>query len=464
MKTERERASRIEPGRPRAGRHRGAARAGGGPAGLGPGLWYCLKVFLALRIGLSVVALIAVAVLPHAPPGGAALGVGGPQVPGPVGVPGWPAHAIVPGWGNALTWGERFDALWYLRIATTGYSAHDGSAAFFPLFPLLVRFVSAGLGGHPLAAAVLVSNLACLAALAMLYVLGRTEVGEDRARTAVAFTAVFPTSFFLLSPYSESLFLLLSLATLWGARRRRWGVAAAAGALAALTRNLGVLLALPLAAEAVHQWVAARRGTRSRPAAGDGEAAAAAGPEAAPGRRDGRSAGESGRALAGRLAASLGPVAGLGVYLWFWRGAGGDWLAPLHQQAGWQRQLTNPGHTVAEATRVAFRFLGVYPGGYHLLDWVVGVPVLLLAAYAAFRFRPAYGIYLWASILVPLTYIFAGRPLMSFPRFALPLFPLSWALARLTSRSRGAREAALACSAGLLAVLFLLFVNWYYVF
>jgi Mannosyltransferase (PIG-V) len=438
----------VDAGRPgraeagRAGRHRTlgpGAGGSGGWGGLGPGLWYCLKVFLALRVGLSVVALIAVAVLPHAPPGGSVLGPGGAQVPGPVGVPGWPAHAIASGWGNALTWGERFDALWFLRIATAGYSAHDGSAAFFPLFPLLVRWVSALLGGHPLAAAVLVSNLACLGALALLYALGRTEVGEDRARAAVAFTAVFPTSFFLLAPYSESLFLLLTLGALWGARRRRWWVAAVAGALAALTRNLGVLLVLPLAAEAVHQLLEDRRRT-------------------GPGPRP------SGASVAGPLAASLGPLAGLAVYLGYWRRLGGDWLAPLHQQAGWQRQLTNPGHTLADATRDALRFLGVYPGGYHLLDWVIGVPVLLLAVYVVFRFRPAYGIYVWASILVPMTYIFAGRPLMSFPRFALPLFPLSWALAGLTSRSRGAREAALACSAGLLAVLFLLFVNWYYVF
>ena len=55
---------------------------------------------------------------------------------------------------------ERFDALWFLRIATDGYRLHDGSAAFFPGFPLAIRFLSPVLGGHPLAAGFLISNLA----------------------------------------------------------------------------------------------------------------------------------------------------------------------------------------------------------------------------------------------------------------------------------------------------------------
>ena len=48
--------------------------------------------------------------------------------------PGWPAHAVTPGWHNVFTSWEREDALWFLRIATGGYDDGDGSAAFFPLF------------------------------------------------------------------------------------------------------------------------------------------------------------------------------------------------------------------------------------------------------------------------------------------------------------------------------------------
>ncbi|HWO71681.1 MAG TPA: mannosyltransferase family protein, partial [Actinomycetota bacterium] len=131
-------------------------------------LAHSLAVFAALRVGLAILALTAVALLPNAAtaPGGAAAGL-----PGPVDVPGWPAPEPGPGWRNLVTAWERFDALWFLRIAEEGYREGDGSAAFFPLYPLAIRTVSRLLGGRPLAAALLVSNAALLAALVVLHLL-----------------------------------------------------------------------------------------------------------------------------------------------------------------------------------------------------------------------------------------------------------------------------------------------------
>jgi hypothetical protein len=408
------------------GRH----RRSGPDSEVREGAIYCLTVFVAVRVMLVALALASVAVLPHVPVGGTEAGPLG-QVPGPVSVPGWPAHEITPGWHNAVTAWERFDALWYLRIASQGYADHDGSAAFYPLFPLAIRVVSVVIGGHTFAAGMLVANGAAFGALLILYLLTRSELSEDAARAAVLFAAIFPTAFFFLSPYSESLFLLLALATFWAARRGRWWIAAVAGGLAALTRNIGVLLALPLAVEAIQQSM-----------------------ESSP-RRPGRWLG---------LAAAIGPLVGVGTYLAYWQLRIGDWWAPIHQQNGWQRQLYGPVATLSKATGDAFRFLGIYPGGYHLLDWMVAVPVLGLSVYAAVRFRPAYAVYAWAGILAPMAFIFKDRPLMSFPRFALPLFPVYWALARLTEKSRLSRELAVAASAALLGLLVLLYVNWYYIF
>ena len=188
------------------------------------GLLYCVKVFVAVRVGVSVIALMGIGLLPGLKP---------------VGVPGWPAAPITPGWHNLVTAWERFDALWFLRIAAHGYANGDGSATFFPLYPLLVRWVSAVVGGHPLAAALLVSNFSFLGGLVVLYVLSRTELSEETARRAVLYVAIFPTAFFFFAPYSESTFFLLAVTTLWAARRQRWAIAALAGALAALTRSLG---------------------------------------------------------------------------------------------------------------------------------------------------------------------------------------------------------------------------------
>lgn len=396
------------------------------------GLRYVVGVFLALRVGITVLALVAVALLPAFAPGEVE------AVPGPVDVVGWPAPPLAPdlGWDNVATSLERFDALWFLRIATAGYVDGDGSAAFFPGYPLAVRAVSAAMGGHPLAAGLLVSNLAFLAALAVLYFLTRTELSETHARRVVLYAAVFPTAFFFLAPYSESQFFLLAVTALWAARRRWWWLAGLAGALAAATRNVGLALVAPLFVEALLQW-REDRGT-------------------------GRGAG-SGPRLGGALAATAAVGAGTGAYLLFWHRFGGDWLAPLHQQATWQREFAYPWETLTMATGEAFRWIGVYAGGYHLLDWLIVVPSLVACGYAAFRFRATFGVYAWASLAAPLLYIFPARPFMSLPRFLLPIFPLYWALARWGER-RGVHEAIVATSAVLLGVMTLLFVNWYYVF
>jgi hypothetical protein len=377
---------------------------------------FCLGVFLVLRVGLSLVALAGVALVPTLDP---------------VGVPGWPAHEVTPGWHNLITAWERFDALWFLRIASAGYVDGDGSAAFFPLYPLLTRGLSAVLGGHPLAAALVISHVAAFGSMLMLYLLTARELGdEEAARRAVVYLAVFPTSFFLLAPYSEALFLLLVLVCLWAARRRRWAVAGVAGALAAATRNLGVLLVLPLAVEAVHQY-------RER--------------------RDGRS-------LATSLLWSAVPVTGIGAYLLFWQAFSGDALAPLHQQATWQRTFSFPLATLVAGNREAFRFVGEFPGGYHLLDWLVVSPALVAAGWVAIRTRPLYGVYTWASLAAPLAFVFTPRPFMSLPRFLLPIFPLIWAGAVWAGHRRGVHEAIVALSAAVLGVLTVLFVTWYFVF
>ncbi|HEX6382326.1 MAG TPA: mannosyltransferase family protein, partial [Acidimicrobiia bacterium] len=203
------------------------------------GIRYCLAVFLSVRVALSVLALLAVALLPHSSAIGEAAGI-----PVPVNVPGWPAPTITPGWHNLITAWERFDALWFLRIATAGYTPGDGSAAFFPLYPMLIRVLSPVLGGHPLAAGLLISNAAFLGALVVLYFLSSSEFDEQVARRTILYLTIFPSAYFFLAPYSESLFLLLVVSSLWAARRGKWWLAGVAGALAAATRNVGVLLVL----------------------------------------------------------------------------------------------------------------------------------------------------------------------------------------------------------------------------
>jgi hypothetical protein len=419
-------SARLWPGR---GRHRRVAPGAGPPPHLREGLWYCLKVFVGVRVTLALVALVGVALLPDFSVVSAEVRETLPLVPTPVDVPGWPAHPITPGWHNLVTAWERQDALWFLRIADGGYAVDDASAAFFPLYPMVVRAVSLPLGGHPLAAALLVSNAAFLGALMALYVLTRNELSDQLARRTVLYAALFPTALFFLAPYSESLFLLLVVGSFWAARQARWEIAGVLGALAALTRNVGVLLVIPLAIEAINQ-------------------ARASGPKRSPARG---------------VLWSLAPAAGTFVYLLYWRLESGDWLAPLHRQANWQRELGNPLLTLWHGTRDAFRFVGLYPGGYHLLDWLIAVAVLVAAGYAVTKVRPSFGAFAWALILVPLASEYAGRPLIAFTRYALPIFPIYWAFALWTEGHPIRHELLMGVSAVLLGLMTLLFVNWYYV-
>lgn len=395
----------------RAGDRRDAERAR-----IRHGLRYCLGVFVGLRVGLTLVALAGVALLP--------------SINNAVGPAGWPGSEVTAGWHNLVTAWERFDALWFLRIATGGYVNGDGSAVFFPLYPLLIRGLSPVLGGHPLAAALVISHLATFGSMVILYFLTAGEFDEAVARRTVLYLAVFPSSFFLLAPYSESVFLFLVLLALWAARRGRWEVAGLAGAGASAARNLGILLVLPLAIEAVHQ-------ARER---------------------------RSGRLLARGLLWSVVAAGGALAYMAFWQGLAGDPLAPIHQQANWERVASFPLSTLVRGTAEAFRFVGVYPGGYHLLDWLIVVPALAAAVWVAVRARPVYGVYVWTSLAAPLSYVFLPRPFMSLPRFLVVVFPILWAAAVWAGRRRWVHEAVVAASSGLLVLLTVLFVNWYYVF
>ena len=160
----------------------------------------------------------------------------------PVDVPGRTAPPATTGWHNAIDATERQDAVWYLRLADRGWSDDDPSAAFFPLYPLTVRVVSWVLPGDDLFAAILVSNAAFLGALLALFALTTEAFGTKIARRAIVVTAIFPTAFFFLAPYTESLFLFLTVLAFREARHDRWSGVAVFGGLAALTRSAGILL------------------------------------------------------------------------------------------------------------------------------------------------------------------------------------------------------------------------------
>jgi mannosyltransferase PIG-V len=158
----------------------------------------------------------------------------------------------------------RWDAGWYLDIATGGYrfdpDAHDvqQNVVFFPAYPMLVRAVGRLLGGKIFAyvlAGTLLSLAAFWGALIYLYAFTREAFGAETARTALWLIASYPFALFFGGIYTESLFLLGVVATFFHFTRSEFGRAAAWGLLVGLTRLNGALLSIPLLTLAVARWL-----------------------------------------------------------------------------------------------------------------------------------------------------------------------------------------------------------------
>jgi hypothetical protein len=151
---------------------------------------------------------------------------------------------------------QRWDTIWYAKIALEGYAA-DESSHFPLLYPFLIRLLAPVFGSNAVAAGLVISSIAALASFVLLYRLAREMFDEGAARRAVLFLGVFPTAFFLFAAYTEPLFLALVLGAFLCARRGLWGWTGILGALAAMTRQQGMLFILPLAVEF---WAQYRRG------------------------------------------------------------------------------------------------------------------------------------------------------------------------------------------------------------
>lgn len=140
------------------------------------------------------------------------------------------------------------DARWYATIAADGYERRafderrQSNWAFFPLYPLLWRYASALTGELPFTGMAL-SNLFLLAALVLLHRLVRQfGYAAEVADRSVFYVAAFPSSYFFSLPWTESLFLCLSVGSIYAAKRDRWWAAGAVGALATATRVSGLYL------------------------------------------------------------------------------------------------------------------------------------------------------------------------------------------------------------------------------
>jgi Mannosyltransferase (PIG-V) len=308
----------------------------------------------------------------------------------------------------------RWDSVWYLDIADDGYGGGD-RAAFFPLYPALVKVLGV-FCGSPLIAAIALSMAAFVVGLAALHRLAVIEVGPEAARWAVLSLALFPGSLWFSAAYSESLFLMVSVGAVLAARLDRWALAGVLGALGAATRSAGLLLVVPLAL----LWWDARRAGRAR----------------------------------WPSAAWIGVVPlGLAAFVGYLAATGEPADAPFSSQDTWHRALRGPWAGVWDGATAAWDGVrqllhGPPPPlyfdqaagdamaiGRHNVALLACLLVAIPALIGALRRLPlAHGAYAVCALLLPLSYPVAPQPLMSLPRFESVLYPLflwlGWWLAR----------------------------------
>lgn len=296
-----------------------------------------------------------------------------------------------------------WDGWWYQQIALHGYdpalepvpgatgliTLEGNSAAFFPLYPALMRMVSevTGLGpyGSGMAVAVVASFVAALGIHAVTARLG----GRRAGLVAVGLWAVWPGSGAQWAVYSESVYTALAAWACYAVLTRRWLTAGVLVFTAGLARPTAVTLVAALAVAAlVAVW---RRRERLR------------------------------RPLAAVLIAPLGTAGYLG-----WVGYRmGEWNGYSTLQDGaWAHRFDYGRHTLDVLSSVPvghFDYLFAMP-----FEDVVGVGVVLLVPVLTVllvRLRPPAVLVVY-TVLSFLMVMGTQQIFGNVSRYLLPLFPL----------------------------------------
>ena len=310
-----------------------------------------------------------------------------------------------------------WDGNFLLGIVRDGYHAaavtgtyHD--YAFLPLYPAIVRILSAPWPAFAGLVAVIVSNAAFLVALGLLVSLGEKVVGRGRARIGALYLAVFPFSAVFSMSYTESLFLMLALGAFLAAERDRRAVAGILFGLACLTRLQGAVMLVPLGL-----ILLSRDGWRPR---------------------------------LSQAWLALGPIAS-GSFLLFVANLTGSTSGYLDAQVGWGR--TGVGTAASNGGSIADMFS---PYQASLLI-VLAVAVFLLVYVRHDKIPLPYAL----LPVLTLGLAFSSGLLEAIGRIAMLAFPYVWILAG--RRSPSFRRAWPLLSAGLMTLLAVLMFGGYYV-
>lgn len=297
---------------------------------------------------------------------------------------------------------SRYDGGWYELISRFGYDRHRPGAqspvAFFPGYPLAMRLVG-GIVGNNALAGILVTACSGLGVAVLFGAWCRERLGRPAARVSALALLLYPYGFYLYGVmYADAMFLCSSLLAFWAVERDRPLWAGAAGAVATLTRPVGIAVALGLAVRLMERrGVLAGRGRFGLPS---------------------RVAWNRIRAADAWVMTSLGGLAAYMGYLWF---RFGDPLLFSSVQEHWGQ---SPGPRTW--LKVAFYHqLRLHPDRFFTWGLVIQATLALLALVTVplvgRRFGWGYAVHVGVVLLIPLV---GTKNFHGIGRYGLAAFPV----------------------------------------
>ena len=347
-----------------------------------------------------------------------------------------PLHSLLNLW-------SRKDTGHYVWIATHGYT-QAWRTAFFPLYPLLERYLMA-LTHNPVTAGLLISNLAGLVLLTVLYRLVLEDFDQEHAYRTILYLSVFPTAFFFATAYNESLFLCMSLLSFYHIRQGHWWLAGLFGFLASLTRSAGLLLILPFCYEYLRQHNDNTRTSFQRV----------------------KKVLSMMKAIRFDVLGGILIPAGLLLFALYCYIQFRDPLSFSHAQTMWHRQLQPPWHGIVSSLKVIKHSSGLisFPAIRNVFELgsdLFVCALLILSFVGPWRFpRNLWAYSLYSAILFLFLQLFPTNtifPLGSLPRFMLELFPAFIVLAGI-GKNRSFHVTYLMVSSSMLFLLLVVFLT-----
>ena len=304
--------------------------------------------------------------------------------------------------GLFTSWAQ-WDGGHYLTIASSGYKSLE-DYAFFPLFPLLIKLIGTLFLGNLILSGLFISHISFIFFLYFFYRLISLRYSKSIAFSTLVTFLVFPSSFFNVALYSESLFLLLSILCLYFLQKKQYFTASIFAVLASLTRFVGIVLAVSI----FYSYLASHNFKLKK----------------------------LNRGFAKILIAPLGFLT-YTVYLLI---TTGDPFRYLTAQVFWKRQLSNPLSTIY---KYVWELATLSPRPwFHYLDFATTIIFLLILILGIRKIPSSWWIFSIMVILLPAStsslvsmsrfvlssfgaFVILGKFLEEKPRFKIPLWGLS---------------------------------------